>query len=74
MTVNIVAHAVSEGTGAVLWGDSRGITTPAHKRIEVWNWAEDNGMTIEYQGTLSGIDLWYIKNDQDRTWFATKWA
>lgn len=57
-----------------LTGDSRGILTPSEKRSDVWLWAQENNITIEYQGTLSKTDLWYVKNEQDRIWFVLRWS
>ena len=54
-------------------GDSRGITVPWTLRHEVYDWAVRNKIAVEYQGSMSGLDLWYIKNDVHRSWFALKW-
>ena len=57
-----------------LMGDSRGILTPYEKRNEVYSWAITNNIVIEYHGSLYRKDLWYVKNDKDRVWFALRWS
>lgn len=59
--------------GFVYMSDTRDIATPYSKRQEVYNWAGANGITIEYQGTLGGIDVWRVRDEQQRAWFALKW-
>ena len=54
-------------------GDSRGIVVPWTKRQEVWEWAGRNKIVVEYQGSMSGLDLWYVRDDVHRSWFALKW-
>ena len=56
-----------------LVGDERDIGVAAWYRDEVWEWCHDNNITLEYQGTMSGIDVWRIKDDQQRAWFALRW-
>jgi hypothetical protein len=63
-----------EKGSARLMGDSRAIIVDSAVRQQAWNWATGNGISIEYQGTLSGKDLWYVKNDQHRSWFLLRWA
>ena len=57
----------------ILSGDSRGVVVRCELRSKVWAWAEQNNITIEYQGSLSCKDLWYIKNEKDRAWFMLRW-
>lgn len=68
----IVDHHI-DSRGYTLMGDSRGITVDWQLRVQVWTWAVENGIAIEYQGSLDGKDLWYVKDDQHRAWFALKW-
>jgi len=68
----IIAHHI-DSRGYALMGDSRGITVDWRMRESVWKWAVENGIVIKYQGSLDGRDLWYIKDDQHRAWFALKW-
>jgi hypothetical protein len=28
---------------------------------------------VEFQGTLGGVDVWRIHDNQQREWFALKW-
>lgn len=71
MSANII-H-VTKGRVSLM-GDSRGILTPYEKRLEVWAWAEENNIQIEYQGSLAKKDLWYVKDDRERAWFILRWA
>lgn len=68
-----IAHVI-DSRWYVLMGDSRGIVTPYEKRHEVYEWAQTNNIEIEFQGSLDGKDLWYVKNDQHRAWFVLRWA
>lgn len=68
----LVVHVTSPH-GYTLTGDSRGIIVDSRLRGQVWTWAWDNQIEIEYHGTLAGRDLWYVKNDQHRTAFALRW-
>lgn len=70
---DLVNHVVTKN-GYMLTGDRRGIVTPYVSRHEVWNWAIENEITIEFQGSLAGHDLWYVKNDKDRLWFILRWS
>lgn len=68
-----IAHVI-DSRWYVLMGDSRGIVTPYEKRHEVYEWAQTNNIEIEFQGSLDGKDLWYVKNDQHRAWFILRWS
>ncbi len=59
--------------GYVFYSDARDIETPFSKRQEVYDWAGTQGITIEYQGTLGGVDVWRIQDEQQRAWFTLKW-
>ena len=67
-------HFVVDNRGYVLVGDSRGVLTSARDRHDVWTWAENNNISLEYQGTLANRDLWYIKDDQQRMMFVLRWG
>lgn len=71
--MTLVDHVVTD-QGVALSGDSRGILTPWQLRTEVWQWATDHGIEIEYQGSLAGRDLWYVRDDAHRAWFALRWS
>ena len=62
-----------------LVGDERDVGVAAWWRDAVWQWCEDNKINLEYQGTLyqgtlAGIDLWRIKDEEQRAWFILRWA
>ena len=69
----VIKDHVIDSRGYTLVGDIRGITVPWELRHEVYNWADKNKIEIEYQGSLSGHDLWYVKDDIHRAWFALRW-
>lgn len=60
--------------GYVFMGDSRDIAVPYNKRQEVFDWCGENKITVEYQGTMAGTDLWRIRDEQQRVWFSLRWA
>ena len=63
-----------DARGYVLMGDARDVAVSYDNRQAVYDWAGQQGMTVEYQGTLGGTDLWRIRNEQDRAWFIMRWA
>ena len=65
------AHNAS---GYVLFGDERDIAVPYSKRQEVYEWCVANKISVEYQVTLSGVDVWRVRDDQQRMWFNMRWA
>lgn len=71
--VELKDHVVSS-RGYVLTGDNRGITIPQSLRQEVYQWAAHNRITVDFKGTMGGIDLWYVTDEAARTWFRLKWA
>ena len=60
-----------------LHSDERDITVDCRKRTVVWDWCAENNIMVEYQGTqfgnLFGLDLWRIKDEQQRMTFLLKW-
>ncbi len=71
MTVKDFAH---DSRGYVLMGDSRDIAVSYAYRQEVFEWCGINKITVEFQGNMSGIDLWRVKDEQQRMWFTMRWA
>jgi hypothetical protein len=57
-----------------LIGDNRGITIAFQFRKEFWKWCEDQGFQPEYQGSLAGLDLWYVKNEKHRILTLLRWV
>lgn len=57
-----------------LVGDSRDIAVPYDRRNQVWIWCQENDITVTYEGSLAGTDLWRIKDEQQRMWFALRWS
>lgn len=60
--------------GFVLWGDSRDIVTDYEQREKVWAWCEEQGITVEHQGTLARKDVWRVRDDKQRMWFKLRWS
>lgn len=71
--VKLTEHFV-DSRGYALMGDSRGITVPQKFRQEVFQWAGENKIIVEWKGSMGGIDLWYVKDEASRTWFRLKWS
>lgn len=63
-----------DSRGYVFVSDSRDIAVPYSRRQEVYEWAGQNGILVEYQGTLGGTDVWRVKDEQHRAWFNLRWA
>lgn len=57
-----------------LIGDARGFTVPVVNRTDYWNWCQDNDIKTEFHGSMSGVDLWYVKNDEDRMLSLLRWS
>ena len=53
--------------------DEKDIAVPFAFRQEVYDWAGENSVALEYQGTLGGMDVWRVRDDQQRVWFALRW-
>ena len=53
------------------------VTTPASLREEIYNWATDNKIYIQFEGTVvtynSTIDIWAVEIKY-HIWFALKWG
>lgn len=61
-----------------LVSDDRDVMVDWNRRLDVWAWCEENGIEFEYSDSAHvtkhfGVDLWRIKNDQQRVWFMLKW-
>lgn len=64
---------VIDARGYALMGDSRGIIVPWNLRKQVWDWCDKNNIKAQYEGSIEGMDLWYVKNNEHRAWFALRW-
>ena len=62
-----------DARGYVFICDEKDIATLYSQRQQVYEWAGENGITIEYQGTMNGKDVWRVRDDQHRAWFALRW-
>ena len=69
--VKSFAHTAS---GYVLMSDERDIAVLYSNRQAVWDWCSENNITVHYQGSLSGTDLWRIRDDEQRMWFTLRWS
>lgn len=56
-----------------LIGDNRDIAVPYNLRADVWLWCQKNDIEVQYQGSLSGTDLWRVRDEKHRMWFALRW-
>lgn len=57
-----------------LVGDERDVAVVSNYREDVWAWCDANSIEVEYQGTLAKVDLWRIRNEQQRVAFLLKWS
>lgn len=57
-----------------LVGDERDVAVVSNYREDVWAWCDANNIEVEYQGTLAKVDLWRIRNEQQRVAFLLKWS
>jgi hypothetical protein len=57
-----------------LVGDARGFTVSSSLRKEYWDWCWNNQIETEYQSSLNGLDLWYVKNEKDRMLAVLRWS
>lgn len=71
MSLKEFAHTAN---GYVLMADERDIAVPYTSRQAVYEWCGTNKITVEYQGTLGGVDVWRVRDDQQRVWFTMRWA
>jgi len=62
-----------DASGYVLMGDEKDVAVSYSKRQEVYEWCGANKITVEYQGSLAGVDVWRIRDDQQRMWFTLRW-
>lgn len=69
--VKSFAHTAS---GYMLMSDERDIAVPYASRQAVYDWCGANKITVEYQGTLGGTDVWRVRDDEQRMWFTLKWG
>jgi len=60
--------------GYVFMSDDRDIAVPYSQRQAVYTWCGQNGITVEYQGTLGGTDVWRVRDEQQRVAFLLKWS
>ena len=66
---------INLGSGAVLHIDPRDIPLPCALRKEVWNWAQQQGIDLEGQMYgVKGLDVWRIRDEQQRLWFSMRWS
>jgi hypothetical protein len=54
--------------------DERDIRVAVWDRDAVWAWCEENGIGLEYQGTLAGTDVWRVRDERQRVLFLLKWS
>lgn len=62
-----------DARGYTLWGDFDDIAVPHSKRQDVYEWCGQNKITVEYQGTLGGTDVWRVRDEEQRAWFMLRW-
>ena len=72
-----------ERNGFKLVSDERDIEVPAKYRFQVHEWCFDNGieatMATNHEGSawaasVWGVNLWRVKDDEQRVMFALRWS
>ena len=69
-----IKEFVRDSRGYVLMGDSRDFAVAYANRDAVWSWCEKNKITVEYKGSFNETDLWRVRDDKQRVWFALRWS
>lgn len=66
-----------------LIGDARDFVVPVKHRAEVLHWSRQTNIEVECPLNKDnqylcehyfGVDMWRVKEEQQRLWFALKWA
>lgn len=70
----MTAKVFAEYKSFKLIGDSRDIAVDFNRRNAVWDWCEDNDIDLEYQGSLGSIDLWRVRDEEQRLMFVLRWS
>ncbi len=63
-----------DNTGYCLMADEKDVAVPFFNRQKVYEWCGANRISIELLGTLAGTDVWRVRDDRQRAWFAMRWA
>lgn len=70
----IVGQKIFKEKGGLSFrSDERDIAVPYSMRQAVYEWCGANKITVEYQGTLGGTDVWRVRDEQQRAWFTMRW-
>ena len=70
----------ADRAGFKLTGDERDIAVNWQKRHEVRDWCSVNNIRVEFNdkntvsGKFFGVDLWRVKDEQQRMLFLLKWG
>ena len=69
-----------ERSGVALVSDERDVMVSSSLIKDVIAWCDENGIDAEQVAKSPvtqysfGVNLWRVKNDEQRMWFALKWA
>ena len=55
-------------------GDSQMYAVAAELREQVWAWAEQSHIQIQYSGTDFGLDVWRVVDPRHCSLFALRWV
>lgn len=55
-------------------GDAQMFPVDSKLRQGVWDWAENSGIKIEYNGTDFGQDVWRVVDPRYCIWFELRWS
>ena len=69
-----------ERKGLALVSDERDVMVPHTEMHKVITWCEQTGIIAEQVDTSPttqyafDVDLWRVRNDEQRAWFALRWS
>lgn len=72
-----------EINGRQLISDERDIMVPAQHRQQVIQWCHDMGVKVESPGgnyshalaeKMFGVNVWRVRDQQQRAWFGLRWS
>lgn len=72
-----------ESGGSQLISDERDIMVAARYRSQVLQWCRESGVEVEdpggnYTNDIAqkqfGVNIWRIRDEQQRAWFALRWG
>lgn len=54
-------------------GDPQMYPVDSSLRSQVWSWAEQSNISVQYSGTDFGLDIWRVIDSRHSGLFALRW-